>query len=140
MDSNNTAIDEDGLPLVYDKDLIQAYWSKEKGALQQRWRVFAGKAVPFLTKMLTLFIRDGSIKEEEIPALSRQARMDLQDLGPTFISTLSLGGLCRLAAIRFSFNLQSLLPCFLFFTRTPQSWDKCSVSDRMCCHSPHWKN
>eukprot|EP00977_Amphora_coffeiformis_P004663 scaffold1001_cov169-Amphora_coffeaeformis.AAC.10 len=86
MDRNITnAIDEEGLPLVYDKDLIEAYWSKERGALQRRWRVFAGKAVPFLTKMLTLFIRDGSIKEEEIPALSRQAREDLQDLGATFI-------------------------------------------------------
>ena len=86
MDRNTTnVIDEEGLPLVYDKDLIEAYWSKERGALQQRWRVFAGKAVPFLTKMLTLFIRDGSIKEEEIPALSRQAREDLQDLGATFI-------------------------------------------------------
>ena len=86
MDRNITnAIDEEGLPLIYDKDLIEAYWSKERGALQQRWRVFAGKAVPFLTKMLTLFIRDGSIKEEEIPALSRQAREDLQDLGATFI-------------------------------------------------------
>lgn len=87
MDRNVTtnAIDNEGLPLVYDKDLIEAYWSKERGALQQRWRVFAGKAVPFLTKMLTLFIRDGSIKEEEIPALSRRARLDLQDLGATFM-------------------------------------------------------
>ena len=86
MDTNaTTATDDEGLPLRYDKALIEAYWSKERGALQQRWRVFAGKAVPFLTRLLTLFIRDGSIKEEEIPALSKQAREDLQDLGATFI-------------------------------------------------------
>ena len=78
-------IDEEGLPLVYDKDLIEAYWSKERGALNQRWGTFVGKAVPFLTKIITLFIRDGTILEKEIPALSRQARLDLQDLGPTFI-------------------------------------------------------
>lgn len=85
MDRDNKSIDEDGLPLVYDKDLIEAYWSKERGALNQRWGYFVGKAVPFLTKLTTLFIRDGKIVEKEIPALSRQARMDLQDLGPTFI-------------------------------------------------------
>jgi predicted unusual protein kinase regulating ubiquinone biosynthesis (AarF/ABC1/UbiB family) len=34
---------------------------------------------------VTLYIRDGAIMDSEIPALSRQARMDLQDLGPTFI-------------------------------------------------------
>ena len=78
-------LDEEGLPRVYDKDLIQAYWSKERGAVNRRWREFAGKAVPFLTRLITLFIRDGKIDEKDIPALSRQARMDLQDLGATFI-------------------------------------------------------
>jgi len=82
MDANKTGIDEDGLPLVYDKDLIESFWSKERGALNKRWSYFVGKAVPFLTKLTTLFIRDGKIAEEEIPALSRQARIDLQDLGP----------------------------------------------------------
>jgi len=78
-------LDEEGLPRVYDKDLIEAYWAKERGALNRRWGDFVGKAVPFLTKLTTLFIRDGKIVDKEIPALSRQARMDLQDLGATFI-------------------------------------------------------
>jgi len=79
-------VDNEGLPLVYDKDLIQAYWSKQRGALNQRWSYFVGKAVPFLTKLISLWIKDGGqILPEEIPALSRQARLDLQDLGPTFI-------------------------------------------------------
>jgi len=81
----NTEIDADGLPLTYDKDAIQAYWTSERGALNQRWREFVGKAVPFFTKLVTLLVRDGEIAEKEIPGLSRQARMDLQDLGPTFI-------------------------------------------------------
>ena len=29
-------VDEEGLPVVYDKDLIEAYWKKEDGALQAR--------------------------------------------------------------------------------------------------------
>lgn len=85
LDKTQKELDKEGLPLVYDKDLIQAYWSKERGALNQRWAYFVGKAVPFLTKLTTLFIRDGKITDDQIPALSRQARMDLQDLGPTFI-------------------------------------------------------
>ena len=85
LDKSQQEIDEEGLPLVYDKDAIESYWSKERGALNKRWGYFVGKAVPFITKLTTLFIRDGKIVDEEIPALSRQARMDLQDLGPTFI-------------------------------------------------------
>lgn len=85
LDKTQQELDEEGLPLVYDKDVIEAYWSKERGALNKRWGYFVGKAVPFLTKLTTLFIRDGKISDEEIPALSKQARMDLQDLGPTFI-------------------------------------------------------
>ncbi|KAL7470637.1 hypothetical protein ACHAXS_010881 [Conticribra weissflogii] len=77
--------DLDGLPLTYDKDLIEQYWKKERGALNQRWSYFVSKAVPFLTRLVTLFISEGEINERHIPGLSRQARMDLQDLGPTFI-------------------------------------------------------
>lgn len=86
LDSGSAAeLDDEGLPRVYDKDLIEKYWDKERGALNQRWGEFVGKTVPFLTKLTTLFIRDGKIDEKEIPALSRQARIDLQDLGATFI-------------------------------------------------------
>jgi len=85
LDKTKNELDEEGLPLVYDKELIEQYWSKERGALNQRWGYFVSKAVPFLTKMTTLFIRDGKITDNEIPGLSRQARIDLQDLGPTFI-------------------------------------------------------
>ena len=76
LDRGSAEIDEQGLPLVYDKDAIQAYWTKERGALNRRWGEFVGKAVPFLTKMVGLFIRDGTIVEKEIPELSRQARID----------------------------------------------------------------
>ena len=63
----NTEIDADGLPLTYDKDAIQAYWTQERGALNKRWREFVGKAVPFFTRLATLLVRDGEIAEQEIP-------------------------------------------------------------------------
>lgn len=78
-------LDEDGLPLVYDKDAIELYWKKERGALNQRWNFFVGKAVPFLTRLTALFIKDGKIEDQYIGELSRQARVDIQELGPTFI-------------------------------------------------------
>jgi len=85
LDSSSNAIDGEGLPLVYDKDLIEIYWKKERGALNKRWSYFVGKAVPFFTKLVTLFISEGEINERHVPGLSRQAVSDLQDLGPTFI-------------------------------------------------------
>ena len=85
MTTNDTATDDDGLPLTYNKELIEQYWQKERGALQKRWAEFVGKTVPFLTKIVTLWIRDGKISDAEIPGLARQARLDMQDLGATFI-------------------------------------------------------
>uniref|UniRef100_A0A7S4JH35 ABC1 atypical kinase-like domain-containing protein n=1 Tax=Odontella aurita TaxID=265563 RepID=A0A7S4JH35_9STRA len=85
LDKSSNELDGEGLPLVYDKDLIEKYWRKERGALNQRWSYFVSKAVPFFTKMVSLFIAEGKIDDRHIPGLSRQARIDLQDLGPTFI-------------------------------------------------------
>lgn len=85
LNATDKQLDEEGLPLVYDKELIEAYWTRERGALQRRWGDFVAKTVPFLTKIITLFIRDGKIADSEIPVLARQARMDMQDLGATFI-------------------------------------------------------
>jgi predicted unusual protein kinase regulating ubiquinone biosynthesis (AarF/ABC1/UbiB family) len=79
-------VDEDGLPEVYDKDLIEAYWRKEDGALQQRWREFLGVSVPFLTKIVAQLVRGGT---EELTRnqkeLARDARINLEKLGPTYI-------------------------------------------------------
>lgn len=79
-------VDEEGLPVVYDKDLIEAYWDKEKGALQKRWREFLGVSVPFLTKTVAMLVRGG---QEELKAngadLARDARQGMEKLGPTYI-------------------------------------------------------
>lgn len=83
--SDKEMTDPDGLPLVYNKEQIEKYWRKERGALNQRWGEFVGKAVPFLTKLVTLWIRDGEIAESEVPGLARRARQDLSELGPTWV-------------------------------------------------------
>jgi aarF domain-containing kinase len=61
-------LDEEGLPLRYNKEMIEAYWSKERGALNKRWGEFVGKVVPFFPKLTALFIRDGKIIDSEIEA------------------------------------------------------------------------
>jgi aarF domain-containing kinase len=58
--ANRTGIvDEFGLPLIYDKDLIQSYWKKQGSALTQRWTEFLGYAVPYLTRVITLVVSGG---------------------------------------------------------------------------------
>jgi hypothetical protein len=58
-DNRKGKIDEFGLPLIYDKDLIQAYWKKQGSALTQRWAEFLGYAIPFLTKIITIIVAGG---------------------------------------------------------------------------------
>lgn len=79
-------VDSVGLPLVYDKDLIQAYWKKQSGALSQRWSEFLGYAVPFLTKIITILISGGvdELKKNGAP-LAKDARIIFEKLGPTYI-------------------------------------------------------
>lgn len=79
-------VDSVGLPLVYDKDLIQAYWKKQSGALSQRWAEFLGYAVPYLTKIITILISGGVDELKNNGAtLARDARIIFEKLGPTYI-------------------------------------------------------
>lgn len=74
-------IDEYGLPLVYDKDLIQAYWKKQGSALTQRWTEFLGYSVPFLTKMITIVVAGGpEALKENGASLARDARIIFEKL------------------------------------------------------------
>ena len=79
-------IDEYGLPLVYDKDLIQAYWKKQGSALTQRWTEFLGYSVPFLTKMITLVVAGGpEALKENGASLARDARIIFEKLVILFL-------------------------------------------------------
>jgi aarF domain-containing kinase len=84
--SSEGLVDEAGLPLVYNKELIEAYWTKERGALQARWSEFLRYSVPFLTRVVTLLIRGGTdelMKNDK--SLAREAREIMEQLGPTYV-------------------------------------------------------
>ena len=87
LDLNASAIgevDASGLPLVYNKELIEKYWAKERGALQARWAEFLRYSVPFLAKVAGMLIQGGT---DELVAngagLARDARVIMEQLGPT---------------------------------------------------------
>jgi aarF domain-containing kinase len=74
-------VDEAGLPLIYDKDLIQDYWKKQGSALTQRWAEFLGYAIPFLTKVITILVSGGSEELKENGAtLAKDARIIFEKL------------------------------------------------------------
>eukprot|EP00959_Pyramimonas_sp_CCMP1952_P437077 9151294-Pyramimonas_sp.AAC.1 len=79
-------VDEDGLPVVYDKDLIQKYWKTQGNALQQRWAEFVGYSVPYLTRVVGMLITGGSDELKNNSAvLAKDARVIMEKLGPTYI-------------------------------------------------------
>lgn len=79
-------IDEVGLPLVYDKVLIESYWKKQGSALTQRWTEFLGYAVPYLTKVIAMVVRGGSDElRQNSGTLAQDARIIFEKLGPTYV-------------------------------------------------------
>jgi aarF domain-containing kinase len=87
MDEARTdLVDEDGLPLAYNKEAIQKYWSGQEGALQKRWLEFLSEAVPFLTKVASCLITGGTdALNENARELAKDARVSIEKLGPTYV-------------------------------------------------------
>uniref|UniRef100_A0A0G4HXJ7 Protein kinase domain-containing protein n=1 Tax=Chromera velia CCMP2878 TaxID=1169474 RepID=A0A0G4HXJ7_9ALVE len=85
-DDRRGKVDEAGLPLVYDKQLIEKYWKNQGSALRQRWTQFLGLSVPLLTKMITMVVSGGT---EELSrngaSVAREAREIFEKLGPTYV-------------------------------------------------------
>ena len=85
-------VDDEGLPLIYDKDAIQSYWAGQGGALQQRWIEFLGVSVPFITRVAGLLISGGTnALEDNAAELAQDARVNLEKLGPTYIKVCHAG-------------------------------------------------
>mmetsp|Transcript_25823 Transcript_25823/g.33862 ORF Transcript_25823/g.33862 Transcript_25823/m.33862 type:complete len:882 (-) Transcript_25823:116-2761(-) len=82
--SEKLVIDEVGLPLVYDKDAIQNYWSNQSNALTKRWAEFLGLSLPLFTKVVSVYVRDGSLNKKEAE-LAKDAREVIEKLGPTYV-------------------------------------------------------
>lgn len=79
-------VDSVGLPLIYDKKIIEAYWKSQGSALTSRWTEFLGYAIPYLTRVITLLISGGSGElKKNGGVLAKDARIIFEKLGPTYI-------------------------------------------------------
>jgi len=85
-ESRRDLVDEQGLPLVYNKEAIQKYWEGQDGALQKRWAEFLGTSVPFLTRVAGLLVTGGAdALNANAGDLARDARERIEKLGPTYV-------------------------------------------------------
>jgi len=83
VDFDPDEVDEEGLPLVYNEERINAFWSARLGELAGRWASFAGISAPWLTRLATAVVR-GTL-ERDRAALARDAVDNLEKLGPTYV-------------------------------------------------------
>ncbi|GBG74677.1 hypothetical protein CBR_g19084 [Chara braunii] len=75
--------DEDALPLVYDPDLIAAYWSKRPGAVAKRVAQLMSIGGRFLFQLL-MDIATNKLKENEVQRVI-ELRNIVTELGPAYI-------------------------------------------------------
>ncbi|GMH41398.1 hypothetical protein BSKO_09308 [Bryopsis sp. KO-2023] len=76
-------VGEDGIPLVYDKKLLEEYWNKRPGQMQQRWTFFLSLSVPFISRLVRDYTA-GTLVQNEVE-IAERARINMEKLGPTFI-------------------------------------------------------
>ena len=115
-------VDEFGLPLVYDKDLIQAYWKTQGNALTSRWTEFLGYAVPFLTRVITLLVSGGSGELKKNGAsLAKDARIIFEKL-----------------VSKFSFHrCRGMIHCCSYRNRSNKTLDHVIVFINYSCRARH---
>ncbi|GAX80969.1 hypothetical protein CEUSTIGMA_g8404.t1 [Chlamydomonas eustigma] len=82
-DFDPDAVDEEGLPLVYNEKRIANFWGNRPGEMVGRWGRFTAVSAPWLTKLANAVIQ-GKVREREVE-LARDAVNNLEKLGPTFI-------------------------------------------------------
>eukprot|EP00303_Exanthemachrysis_gayraliae_P000188 CAMPEP_0206011302 /NCGR_PEP_ID=MMETSP1464-20131121/13028_1 /ASSEMBLY_ACC=CAM_ASM_001124 /TAXON_ID=119497 /ORGANISM="Exanthemachrysis gayraliae, Strain RCC1523" /LENGTH=821 /DNA_ID=CAMNT_0053384957 /DNA_START=58 /DNA_END=2523 /DNA_ORIENTATION=+ len=86
VDEADNVLTVEGLPEVYDAKIIEKYWKSQGSALQQRWSEFLRLAVPYITRVSTLMLTGGmEALEREAGPLARDARKNMEQLGPTYI-------------------------------------------------------
>lgn len=91
-DFNPDEVDVDGLPLVYNEARVSQYWGQRPGELAKRWANFVGISAPWLTSLANAFIQGRIGDEATQRALARDAVVNLEKLGPTFIKLGQVGG------------------------------------------------
>ena len=53
--NTNPTHQADGLPLVYEPEVIKKYWDKRPSEMQRRWALFLSVTAPFITKLVRRF-------------------------------------------------------------------------------------
>jgi len=82
-DISGDLVDDDGMPLVYNMEKLEAYWEQYPGELTNRWAEFLGVGVPYMSKIIGGFAA-GNLEDQE-EELAKQATKSIIELGPTFI-------------------------------------------------------
>jgi len=86
LDKSSQSLTVEGLPEVYDAKIIEKYWKSNSGALRARWTQFLGISIPFMTRVASIGLSGGMEGlERESGSLARDARIHMEELGPTYI-------------------------------------------------------
>jgi hypothetical protein len=79
------AVDDEGLPIVYNEARIADFWRTRPGELAARWTKFFGIAAPWLASLAQAAVQ-GKLGDQSTQArLARDAVGNLERLGPTFL-------------------------------------------------------
>eukprot|EP00798_Chlamydomonas_sp_ICE-L_P020473 gene20473-27261_t len=82
-DFDPDAVDDEGLPLVYNEEKLSAFWSNRPGELASRFTRFTSISAPWLASLANAAIQ-GKLEERQV-GLAKTAVENLEKLGPTFI-------------------------------------------------------
>jgi hypothetical protein len=117
-DFDPTAVDDEGLPVVYDEVAIAQFWSTRPGELATRWAKFAAVSVPWLTRLANVFVT-GQLEARQ-RELAADAVDNLEALGPTFLKLAQILSIRCVVVIFRGVGGLGLPLCFvLFFERWP---------------------
>ena len=64
-DFDPDAVDEEGLPLVYNEKSIASFWGSRPGELLGRWTRFTAISAPWLTKLANAVIQ-GKVQDRQV--------------------------------------------------------------------------
>ena len=65
LDFDPNAVDEEGLPLVYNEAKIAAFWGSRPGELFSRWTRFTAISAPWLTKLANAVVQ-GKVQDRQV--------------------------------------------------------------------------
>jgi predicted unusual protein kinase regulating ubiquinone biosynthesis (AarF/ABC1/UbiB family) len=79
------AVDEEGLPIVYNEARIADFWRTRPGELAARWTKFFGIAAPWLASLAQAAVQGKLSDPQRQQQLARDAVRNVERLGPTFV-------------------------------------------------------